>query len=283
MRLVTGTYTGNGLDNRPITGVGFQPDVVFVKCSCGQRPVIRTSTMSGDASKPIGLLTALQPDRVQSLDADGFTIGADLQVNNSGQAFYWVAMKVGTDLKVGSYSGDGLDNRSISGVGFQPSWVITLGDGEDSWFRPGTLAGDASYGVDGSSQFTNRIQALEADGFQVGSNVNVNQASTTYHYIAFKSGTAVTQTTYAGDGVDNRSITGAGFQPQVVWIKRSTTNQSAWRPASQAGDLSLYWSATADAANRIQALEADGFQVGTADQVNNSSGTYYYLALRDGP
>jgi hypothetical protein len=274
---------GDGLDNRAITGAGFQPDVIFVKCGCGQRPVIRTSTMSGDVSKPIGLLTALQPDRVQSLDANGFTIGADLQVNSSGQTFYWVAMKAGTDLKVGSYTGDGLDNRSIVGVGFQPDWAITLGDGEDSWFRPGTLAGDASYGVDGSGSYTNRIQALEAEGFQVGSNVNVNKASTTYHYIAFKAGAGVKQSSYAGDGVDSRSITGAGFQPEVVWVKRSTTNQSSWRPASVAGDLSLYWSATADAANRIQALEADGFQVGTADQVNNSSGTYYYLALRDSP
>lgn len=274
---------GNGLDNRAVSGIGFQPDVVFVKCGCGQRPVIRTSTMAGDASKPIGLTTALQPDHVQSLDATGFTIGSDAQVNISGQTFYWVAMKAGTDLKVGSYTGDGLDNRSITGVEFQPEWVITLGDGEDSWFRPSTLAGDASYGMDGSSNSTNRIQALEANGFQVGSNANVNQISTTYHYIAFNVGAGVKQASYAGDGLDDRSITGAGFQPQVVWVKRSTTNQSSWRPSSVSGDLSLYWSATADAANRIQALQADGFQVGSADQVNNASGAYYYLALRDSP
>jgi len=283
MRLATGSYVGDGLDNRAITGAGFQPDVVVVKCGCAQRPVIRTSTMSGDASKLIGLTNALQPDRVQSLDPGGFTIGADAQVNASGQTFYWVAMKAGTDLVVGSYTGDSLDNRSITGAGFQPDWAITLGDGEDSWFRPGTLAGDASYGMDGSGTYANRIQALEADGFQIGSNVNVNKVSTTYHYIAFREGAAVKQSSYAGDGLDSRSITGAGFQPQVVWVKRSTTNQSAWRPAGIAGDLSLYWSATADAANRIQALEADGFQVGSADQVNNSSGTFYYLALRDQP
>jgi hypothetical protein len=239
--------------------------------------------MAGDASKPIGLTSALQPDRVQSINADGFTIGADLQVNNSGQTFYWVAMKSGTGMAVGTYTGNGLDDRSISGVGFQPEWVMTLGDGEDSWFRPSLLAGDASFAIDGSGTYTNRIQALQADGFQVGSNVNVNKAATVYHYIAFSAGAGVALASYAGDGADNRSIGGAGFQPQVVWVKRSSTNQSSWRPSSVIGDLSLYWSATADAANRIQALEADGLQVGTADQVNNPSGTYYYLALRDSP
>lgn len=283
MRLATGSYAGNGSDNRQITGVGFRPDVLFVKCECGQRAVVRTSTMPGDASKIIGLLGNLLADNVQSLDADGFTIGTDARVNNSGQTFHWVAMKGSSVLTVGSYVGDGTDNRSITGVGFQPVWVMTMGDGEDSWFRPGTLAGDASFAVDGSGTFTNRIQALESDGFQIGSNTNVNQTDITYHYIAWKASAALKQATYAGNGADNRSITGVGFQPQFLWIKRSSTNQSAWRPASLGGDSTLYWSATAAAANRIQALEADGFQVGTNDQVNNSVGTYYYLAIIDSP
>jgi len=30
-QMVTGTYTGDGADNRAITEVGFQPDVVIVK------------------------------------------------------------------------------------------------------------------------------------------------------------------------------------------------------------------------------------------------------------
>ncbi len=90
------------------------------------------------------------------------------------------------------------------------------------------------------------------------------------------------QNTYIGDGTDDRSISGVGFQPQLVWVKRDTTNQSTWRPESVSGDLSLYWSGTAGNPNRIQALEADGFQVGTNAQVNTSGATYHYLALKDG-
>ena len=29
--VLTGTYVGNGVDNRPITGLGFHPDLVIVK------------------------------------------------------------------------------------------------------------------------------------------------------------------------------------------------------------------------------------------------------------
>ena len=51
---------------------------------------------------------------------------------------------------------------------------------------------------------------------------------------------------------------------------------------SLSGDASFRWNATAGSPNRIQALEADGFQVGTSDQVNKSGETYHYIAFKDG-
>ena len=33
IEVLTGTYVGNGVDNRPITGLGFQPDLVIVKAT----------------------------------------------------------------------------------------------------------------------------------------------------------------------------------------------------------------------------------------------------------
>ncbi len=282
MWLTTGTYTGNGVDGRQITGVGFQPDVVIIKAATNRAGVIRTSTMSGDQAKVLGTTTALQPNYIQSFIADGFTVGTAVQVNTSGVTYYWVAMKAGSNLHLGTYVGNGADNRSIAGVGFQPVWVITLGDGNDSAFRPAALAGDNSYLMTGTGTITNRIQALQADGFQVGSNVDVNQSGTTFHYIAWAASAQVSQQTYTGNGLDNRSIAGVGFQPQVVWVKRDDAQASVWRPASAAGDTTLYWAATAATTNRIQALQADGFQVGTNAQVNTNGSTYYYLALRDG-
>jgi hypothetical protein len=257
MRLATGSFAGNAQDDRQITGIGFAPDFVFIKCECGQAGVARTSTMAGDASKVLTLATALQPDLVQSLDADGFTIGADNKVNNSGQTMYWVAMKAGEELSLGTYVGDGADNRSISGAGFQPELVATFGDGNDSFFRPATLSGDASFRFPGLSQFADRIQMLESDGFQIGTNQEVNQLGVTYHYVAWNTSANVVQSTYLGDGIDGHAITGVGFQPAFVWTKRDSGNQAVWRPASATGDLAFNWDTSAGNANRIQALQAE--------------------------
>ena len=282
MRLAVGSYVGNGSDNRQITGVGFQPDVVIIKASTARAGVIRTSTMSGDAAKVLGTATALQSNYIQSLDADGFTVGSTQQVNTSGTTYYWVAMKAGSDLRVGSYVGNGGDNRSITGVGFQPVWVMTMGDGDDSVFRPDILAGDNSYLITGTGKVANRIQAFQADGFQVGSNADVNESGTTFHYIAWAASPQVSTGSYTGNGADNRSITGIGFQPLMAWVKRNASQVGVWRPLSAAGDRTLYWGATASTTDRIQALQADGFQVGTNAQVNTNGSTYYYLALQDG-
>jgi type II secretory pathway pseudopilin PulG len=282
MRLVTGSYVGSGEDDRAISGIGFQPDVVIIKAATNRAGVIRTSTMSGDRTKVLGSTGALVSNCVQSLDADGFTVGTDSRVNGWGGAYYWVAMKAGSDLAVGSYVGNGADNRSITGVGFQPIWVVTLGDGSDSVFRPGPAAGDSSYIMTGTGSQTNRIQALAPDGFQVGSNADVNESGTTFHYIAWAASSQVSAGSYIGNGSDNRSITGIGFQPLVAWVKRDDSQSAVWRPASLTGDSTLYWGGTASASNRIQALQADGFQVGTNGTVNTNGNTYYRLALRDG-
>ena len=72
--VLTGTYVGNGADNRPITGLGFQPDLVIVKATTAGQAVARTSTMTGDVSKQMGTGTP-STDSIQSLDPTGFTVG----------------------------------------------------------------------------------------------------------------------------------------------------------------------------------------------------------------
>ena len=282
LRLATGSYAGNGVNGRAITGAGFLPDVVIVKADAGRAGMMRTSTMTGDATKNLANAGALVTNRIESLDADGFTVGSNQDVNSSGNTYYWVAMKAGSDLVVGYYVGDAADDRSITGVGFQPDRVVTLGDGDAAIFRPGAASGDTSYTMVGAGNLANRIQAFESDGFQVGSNNDVNENGTTYHYVAWDASPQVVEASYTGNGSDDRSITGVGFQPEFVWAKRNGGNNSVWRPEPLAGDSTLRFRATAAVNNRIQALEADGFQVGNNNDVNQNTQTYYYLALRDG-
>ncbi len=276
--LATGSYTGNGADNRDITGAGFQPDVVIVRAHNASAPVIRTSTMSGDASKIAGSNALLSSDLVQSLSSDGVQVGTLPQVNASGVTYWWVAMKAGANLAVGTYTGNGADNRNITGVGFQPDWVVSMGDGQADMFRPGPLTGDKSYAITGTGSQANRLQALLVDGFQLGSHNNVNQSGRAYHWFALDATAQVAVSSYTGNNTDNRAIA-AGISPAVVWVKRETARAAVWRTNRLTTDRSLYFSATNPNADRIQSFAGTNFVIGRNASVNANGQTYYYLVL----
>ena len=87
-------YTGNGSNNHAISGLGFQPDMVWIQRRSGG-----TSYGNGilDSSRGAGL--GLYPDRTDadttftsdfdSFDSDGFTVdaGSSMNINNSSSPF----------------------------------------------------------------------------------------------------------------------------------------------------------------------------------------------------
>ena len=51
-------------------------------------------------------------------------------MNQNGVTYYWTAfLERPGQMKVGSYTGNGNDNRSLTGVGFQPGYVMVMGAG----------------------------------------------------------------------------------------------------------------------------------------------------------
>lgn len=110
-----------------------------------------------------------------------FAIGATGQaLRVSGGVPAWQPIKV----KVVTYTGDGTDNRNITGVGFQPKFVIIMGAlaGYPLIMRGASTAGDlANYVSQG--WFADYIQALQADGFQIGSTPNVNAIGTLFEAV----------------------------------------------------------------------------------------------------
>src|SRR5439155_4769294 len=63
-------------------------------------------------------------------------------------------------------------------------------------------------------------------------------------------------------------------------VKASANEPAVHRSAALAGDSTLTFSASAIVGDAIQALEPDGFQVGTANTVNGVRTTYYWMAFR---
>ena len=281
-QVLSGSYTGNATGNRAITGLGFQPDVVIVKGVGAQNAVIRSSTMVGDSTKDMIGATALNTNCLQSLDANGFTVGTDAKVNGNGVTYTWIAYKTNSaKLKVGTYTGDSQSSHAIAGVGFSPNLLIFISAAANNVVLRSSADG-LTYQFDAVSG-NSVVNSLDANGFTVGSDNRVNANGTTYHYVAWAEVSGECHVgSYSGNGTDNQNITGVGFQPEIAMIKSTSSYAGVQHTHSlgDATDISQYFGATANATNEIQALQSGGFQIGTGQEVNQAGVTYAYFAWK---
>jgi len=99
-RIKTGTYTGDGSTSQAITGVGFRPKFVWIF----ENPAVETASQGSFVvpdSLTAGLAQVIHRDntdevdnRVDSLDADGFTVdddGIDEDPNKNGANYCYIA------------------------------------------------------------------------------------------------------------------------------------------------------------------------------------------------
>ena len=272
-----GSYTGNGSDPQAITGVGFQPKVVFIMGNSTAVGQILTDTMSSSFDMQSGGGSNV----IASLNADGFTVNG--VKNTNAVTFYYLAL-AGADCITGTYTGNATV-RDITGLGTQPEWVLIRGETSGVALHShagfsGIYAGYAQNLVSTSS-YSGAIDGFIADGFSItGTNV-VNRSGSTFNYVAigdlanFKAGS------YTGNGTDDTDITGLGFDPESVLLGRLNQNR-VWR-TGEAGDLTSTPNASNAVANRIQAFITDGFEIGTDQTVNTSAVEYFYVAFGEAP
>ncbi len=288
----SGYYVGKGAVDYSITGIGITPDLVIIKADTAVgEPIWKSASMGGTISSTF-TGTVYADDAIISLDANGFSVGPSTTVNTVNVRYTWTAFSgTGSDFAVGSYVGNGTDNRNLDILSFQPDilWIKSSGGSAGCW-RSSSVAGDNSLFFGATAIAANYIQDLRSSGFQVGTNASVNSDGTTYWYVAFKSGAgSLNVGSYVGDGVDDRSISGVGFKPDMVLIKQATgtTQRTAvFRTNQNYGDETHIFGATANQVNNIQAFEADGFQVGNDARVNvleAPARTYYYAAFKGVP
>lgn len=300
-----GTYSGNGADARSITGIGFQPDLVLIKNSTSTTVNNRRSVMSGD--KHFGDLASYASDAVadttdmiQAMESTGFQIGTGVNTNESGSTMYWFAFggvpaMTGSgsfSMAQGSYTGSGV-TRSITGVSFAPDLVLVKDNAANyAVFRIRQMPGDATaYLAAATADFTGGITSLNSNGFSLGTSTIVNTNGNTYHWQAFgnaydsetSSGASDFATgVYYGNGLALRPIDDMPFQPNLVTTKRNGASAAALRTSAQTGDLSSFFSATAETAGVVQSLTTNGFRVGTNASANTSASLYRWFAFKSG-
>ncbi len=290
-QFASGSYTGN-VTARSITGLGFKPDLVIIKTyTNGASAVFKTPDMKGETTGYIAVVTGnLATGVITSLDTDGFSLGTSTVVNNTGVDYEWQAFgnaynletrSGGGDFVIGTYVGTGVTDAYINSLPFQPAFVFTKRSGAVAAFKTSAHTGQVtsylSATADGATEI---IKELNPNGFTVGTGGSANTAGSIYYFFAFKDNPNMSIGTYTGNGADNRDITSIGFQPDLVWIKRTTNIAGVQRSANLIGDLTQYFGNTANVADRIQSLLSNGFQLGTATEVNANTGSYYYVAWK---
>jgi uncharacterized repeat protein (TIGR01451 family) len=282
----TGSYTGDSSNSLSITGLGFQPDLVIVKTGTSKMAIAKTTDMGADLSKKLGDDKALETDRIISLDADGFTVGGNDEVNKQDQEFYWVAMKSseGT-LAVGQYVGNGSSNRQIPVSGLSPDAVMVLpGNNNFPVYRHQDMNLYEAYRLDGGGLVDNSILYVAYESFNVGYRHSTNEVGADYYYVAWSARSqAIEYGYYYGDNSDDRTISGLNMTPEYLFICNDNIIPPVHRPASLAGDATLYFNEWDTRNNLIQSLSPGEFQVGADNSVNAWSVRYMWMAFANPP
>ena len=285
MLVATGSYSGNSTDDRDIT-VGFQPEVVIVKADDTAGAPFRTDAMTAGNSNWLRDNAGLTANVIQAFGATTFQVGTDGSSNTTGDTYNWLAFADNGDgdLVTSTYTGNGIDDRSITDPAIDLSFIVVKGRSTDSggWRTTNNAAGESLQFHEFGGTQTNKIQNFVTNGFQVGTDAEVNTDTVVYDYFCIKSGSSsIALGSYTGNSTDDREITGAGFAPEAAITKDTSDNGAV----ANTTDTDSSWSTTftASAIDRIQSLDTDGFTVGTDATANATGSTYFWAVFRDAP
>jgi len=252
----TVTYTGNG-STQSISGVGFQPDMVWVKSRSAATSHKLTDVVRG-ATK--GLI--VNSDVPETTDAngltafgsDGFTLGSDSVYNNSGATYVaWcfkangaavtntdgsitseVSANVDAGFSIVSYTGNGSDATIGTGLNEVPDVVITRGRAnialyngwafyhKDLTFNYHLYLDSTQASINGNGNYF-RPGSFTSSVFAVGGDIygpNVNGTTMVAYCFSEKAGFSKFGS-YTGNGSATGPTVTTGFEPAFVMIKRT--------------------------------------------------------------
>jgi hypothetical protein len=296
-----GTYIGDASASRLIS-VPFAPELVFVKADDSAQLAVWSTLMETDATHYFASATVPFVSGIMSMSATGFTIGNHATVNSGGVNYEWVAFGNSTnphtgahanDFFLGYFGGNGLTPRAIDHLGITPDMVlvkpavITAASNINYW-KTSTMTGanETAYFTalanDTGGTLIRSLDSAGGGGFTVGNSANINALLVNTIFFGFKNVAGLFKAgTYDGTGVANE-ITGLGFNPDYVWVKRNTNSTAVHRSTSAGitGANSQYFSATVNAVNMITGFVNDGFSVGTSANVNSVTAppAYHYIS-----
>lgn len=250
-------YTGNLTTGHSITGVGFQPDWVWIKNRTDPRDHVLTDAVRGATIRLQSNTTdaeVTQAEDLQSFDADGFTVGSQNRVNESGDAFVswnWLAgngtssntdgsitSTVSVNQKAGfsvvGYTGTGATSSGVTighGLGETPAMIITkkrtggTDYGWSTWHKD--LGGNYGIWLDKTSArnpamwdgYTN----ISSTVFSPPNLLYGNESGADYINYLFAEVEGYSKFgSYTGNGSTDGPFVHCGFRPAWVMIKETS-------------------------------------------------------------
>ena len=316
----TVTYTGNG-STQSITGVGFQPDWIWLKdrdnaYSHQLVDVVRGNTKYLNSNETASEGTA--SDRVTSFDSDGFSLGSYIGTNKSSSnvvSWNWkaggtassntdgsitstVSANTTAGFSIGTYTGTGSNATIGHGLGATPKLVICKRrDIAEYWVVQHADLGSGQIlylqetGAASSTGTWNNTDPTSTT-FGVGTTNNINASGGTYVFYCFAEKKGYSKFgSYTGNGSTDGTFVYTGFKPAWVLIKNSSTGNISWtlydnkRPGYNEDNAYLLPSSSdSELSDKDIDLLSNGFKPRTSNSALGTSGdTYIYMCFAEAP
>jgi len=295
-------YTGNDTDNRTVSGVGFQPNWVWIKARADAyqhylQDSVRGSTKVLHSDSDEAEVTRVSA--VKSFASDGFVLGQEAQVNGNNNSYVsWNWKEEATLFDIVSFTGNGTARTISHNLGSVPKFMICKDrDNVRNWgtyhqaIGPASDAGYLNNAVvpEANNNFWNNTNPT-ASVFSVGTDNTYNGNGNDYIVYLFGDSSVTKCGSYIGNGSSNGTFIYTGFKPAFV-IYKNTTQADSWfihdnkRQGYNPENELLFADLTQaeSTVNRIN-LFSNGFRATDSDKGVNASGNLYiYIAFAENP
>jgi len=250
-------YSGTGSTNG-VSGVGFQPDFVWIKRRNAAYSHRLLDVLRGTNSQLMSNTTEAEESATSfsSFDSDGFTVTSSDNSYNSSSGTYvawnWKANGSGSSntngditstvsvnqaagFSIGTYTGTGVQDASVGhGLGARPDFLmIKQRNGSNIWMTThSALSYTTSIDLDSTTVRTGidyfGDTDMDSSVFHTDTG-NSNISSGTFVFYAWKSVEGFSKFgSYIGNSVNDKPFIYTGFKPAFIMLKNATSSGSNW-------------------------------------------------------
>jgi len=252
-------YTGNG-GTQSITGVGFQPDWIWIKCRSDADDHTATDAVRGNTKVIYPNGTAVEgtsSSRITSFDSDGFSLGSSGDTNSNSRTFAswnWKANGAGSSNSDGSitstvsvnttagfsivsYTGTGSNATVGHGLGSAPGWIVLKNRTTNrNWeiLHHRNTASPATqqleFITDATATVTTQWNSVmpTSSVFSIGTNDSTNKNGDSFIAYCFAEKTGYSKFgSYKGNESTDGTFVYTGFKPAWIMGKR-TDSANNW-------------------------------------------------------